>query len=570
VFLAKVYFGLFYDVDREASPDARLEAETSPEITAAALQGFIAGLRSTEIPSAIMIGEAHAESKGYELGYVILAGMDILAARSIADVLALPQRTLECALPFHYVNLTERQRTWITSLISALPEFVADVLAAFWRPQLARESTNIPALYELAHEAIMEPVARRVSLDLLSQFPSAPEANLELLLHAALCHAEPSDFLVLARHVLAGNASLNVENRTLWCATAFILNSSEFKEQLAQHIGGSAEQAARLLQFVCPSLGVKRDIQYPLPSDAVAFLVAITGRIFQPQDLGGGGWLGLHSRGEASSSVRSLIFRLGKDRTREAAEALAELHDDSGLMAWRPDIAYIREDQARQRRESAFRYPSVGEVIETLNQGRPANEADLQALVSSHLYALRAELRDGPTDGWKAMWNVDPHEKPMVPRPENNCRDRLLEHLKLRLARLDVATEREGDYAEHKRADIKAIFGALNLPVEIKRHNHEDLWTAPVQQLKKLYTRDPGTAGRGIYLVLWFGIEVAPIPVPPDEIARPQTPSELEAALLQVLPASDREAIEIIVFDCAPRERDRRTVEAGQATQAQP
>jgi hypothetical protein len=151
------------------------------------------------------------------------------------------------------------------------------------------------------------------------------------------------------------------------------------------------------------------------------------------------------------------------------------------------------------------------------------------------------------------MWNVDSYEKPTEPRPENNCRNRLLDLLRPRLFTVDVAAEPEGSYAEHKRADIKVITGPMNLPVEIKRHYHADLWTAPGEQLKKLYVRDPGTAGRGIYLVLWFGIEVNPVPNPPVGSIPIQGPSQLEEALIQTLQHCDRESIEIIVIDCSSR-----------------
>lgn len=267
----------------------------------------------------------------------------------------------------------------------------------------------------------------------------------------------------------------------------------------------------------------------------------------------GSGYLGRHSTEEATTSVRSLIYRLGKHLTHDAFQALVRLQDDPSLVAWRDELAFVLADQARQRRELAFKYPLVAQVIETLNQGRPANAADLQALTSSYLSDLHADLRNGPTDGWKAMWNVDRYGKPTEPRPENDCRDRLLDLLRPRLLPIGVAAEPEGHYAEDKRADIKAITGSLNLPVEIKRHYHADLWTAPCEQLKALYARDPGTADRGIYLVLWFGAEVAPLPSPPHGIASPQTPSELEAALFKTLPQSDRELIEIIVIDLARR-----------------
>lgn len=551
VYLAKIYFGLFYDLDRESQPRDRLTAFTTPEIAATALDGFVAALQRPDIPSPKMIGELEAESKEYIIGFPVLAGLDVLASNSFADVLSLPELTLQSGLAFHYANLTERKREWVDRLIESLPNLAADALAAYWRPHLARDSKHIPGLYELAHEEVMKPIAQRVSLILLKDYANSQEDNLQLLLHAATRNGDPTELVTLARNILADTSAISDENRTLWYAVAFVLDHNEVRHRLANHIGERKEQAARLLTFLCPSLGIKSGIQYPLSLDTLVSLIALTGPLFHPKDLGASGWLGLHSSSEAATLVRSLIYRLGKNLTHEAAWALAQLHNNPSLAAWRGEIAYILADQARQRREFAFKYPSVLQVIETMNQGRPANAADLQALVSSHLLALRAELRDGPTDGWKSMWNVDSYGRPTEPRPENDCRDRLLELLRLRLLPLGVVPEPEGHFAEDKRADIKVIIGSLNLPVEIKRHYHEDLWTAPCEQLKKLYARDPGTAGRGIYLVLWFGVEVSPAPSPPPGSTQARTPSELEEALIQALTHSDRESIEIIIIDCA-------------------
>ena len=60
---------------------------------------------------------------------------------------------------------------------------------------------------------------------------------------------------------------------------------------------------------------------------------------------------------------------------------------------------------------------------------------------------------------------------------------------------------------EDKRSDIKVSFGGatrFNVPIEIKKDNHDDLWTAIREQLVARYVRDPGTEGYGIYLVFWF------------------------------------------------------------------
>lgn len=554
-FLAKLYFGLFTDVDRNLTPDARLVAETTEEIALAAQEGFIAALHAPDIPTPRMIGELEANGRKYEIGYPILAGMDLLTSQAMLDMSSLPESTLLSALAFHYANLTEGQHEWIKDLIESQPDLAAEALKGYWRPHLEQNSPNIPGLYDLADEK-MESVARRISLDLLKDYPNTLEGNLEIMLHAAVPYASPAEMLALVRHVLTDHATLKDENKTLWFAAAYILNSNEFKDSLAQHIGAREDGAARLLSFVCGSRRINRDLHYPLSVNALASLIAITGHIFYPSDLDGDGWLGLlYSRGEAAISVRSLIYRLGKEFSIEATEVLVHLQDDLQLMEWRSYIASVLADQTRQRRELAFEYPSVDQIIQTLNQGRPANAADLQALISSHLHSLCAYLQDGPTDGWKGMWNVDRYAKPTAPRPENDCRDRLLEYLCPRLISVGVAAEPEGHYAEDKRADIKALTGSMNLPIEIKRHYHPDLWTAPREQLQKLYARDPGTAGRGIYVVLWFGIEKYRVPKTPAGIDPPKTSFALETALTQVLPESDRELIEIIVINCAMRKK---------------
>ena len=56
-----------------------------------------------------------------------------------------------------------------------------------------------------------------------------------------------------------------------------------------------------------------------------------------------------------------------------------------------------------------------------------------------------------------------------------------------------------------KRSDIRVSFNRFDVPVEIKRSCHPDVWAAVRSQLIAKYTREPRAAGHGIYLVFWFG-----------------------------------------------------------------
>ena len=220
------------------------------------------------------------------------------------------------------------------------------------------------------------------------------------------------------------------------------------------------------------------------------------------------------------------------------------------MVAYAEKISHASVVQLRNRRDVEFRPPTLDQVVETLQGGRPMNARDLQALVADHIRGLAKELQHGPTDPFRIFWNVDSRGRPRDPRPEDVCRDHLLDYLSLVLARAGVALEPEGHYARNKRSDIKAIIPPLNLPVEIKRHYHRDLWNAPEQQLQKLYTRDPGTEGYGIYLVLWFDeVQGRRMPLPPQGIARPATADELEDALQCIIQDETRTTIDVIVVD---------------------
>jgi hypothetical protein len=557
VYLANLYFGRFYDVAQDTAPTDRLTEWTTPEIATVALEGFEACLRAPNIPTSSMIGESDAQGTQFTICFPILAGMDVLANRSMTELLSVPDSTLQSALAFHYASLANRERDWVNHLVKSLPDLAAEALMSYWRPHLAKTSKHILGLYGLAHEDVMKSVAQRVSITLLKNYPNAQEENLELLLHAALRHGDRRELLSLSKHVLAHHAPLTEENRTLWYAVTFALDHDSVISELAEHTKGKAELAARVLSFLCPSRGAKSDTPYPLSIAALASLITVMGSIFHPRNPRGIGWLAIHGPEGAADTVRSLIHRLGKELTREATLALSELQDNPDLAEWFDEIAYVRANQARQRRDYVFKHHNVAEVIDILNQGPPANAADLQAVVMSHLHAIAEELRHGSTDGWKGMWNVDSYGKPIQPRPENECRDRLLDLLRPRLFPIGVAAEPEGHYAEDTRADIKAIIAAINLPIEIKRHFHSDIWTAPLDQLTKLYTRDPGAAGRGIYLVFWFGIDAGSIPTRPTGETEIQTAVQLEAELLETLQPSERELLNIIVIDCAPRSAAR-------------
>jgi hypothetical protein len=144
-------------------------------------------------------------------------------------------------------------------------------------------------------------------------------------------------------------------------------------------------------------------------------------------------------------------------------------------------------------------------VCNVLQGGRPADIQELKALFIADIDDAAQDIRHSNVDKFRVYWTGGRHQLGS-PRDEESCRDRLIDYLRDRLSRLDIAVEPEGHMAQDKRADIVLLAGAnIKLPVEIKKDTHPDLWIAPQSQLERLYTRDPHAAGHGVYLVLYFG-----------------------------------------------------------------
>jgi hypothetical protein len=96
-YLARIWFGLFADLDHELQPHERLQSETNDEIASAATSAFGAVLRHSGMLAPSAIGETNATLRSYAMGYAVLAGMDIVAARSTDELVRLLAEFPSCS-----------------------------------------------------------------------------------------------------------------------------------------------------------------------------------------------------------------------------------------------------------------------------------------------------------------------------------------------------------------------------------------------------------------------------------------------------------------------------------------
>jgi hypothetical protein len=280
---------------------------------------------------------------------------------------------------------------------------------------------------------------------------------------------------------------------------------------------------------------------------ALGALVQLIGNFYTPYSPEETGWE--TPEVEAADFVSRLIARLGSLPGQDAADTLHALSADRELQSWHLALRRAQYEQHAVQREASFRHPDIRQVSETLNNQSPANAADLAALVTEVLRDMAYRIRHGNTDDYRQFWNEDSRRHLTEAKHEDACRDALLSDLKQRLAPLRIDAVPEGHYADDNRADIRVAFNGVdgfNVPVEIKKNTHEDLWRAIHDQLIAKYTRDPGAHGFGVYLVFWFGAEGTPLP---PSGSRPRNADELEQRLQAALSVDESREISISVID---------------------
>lgn len=553
--LARHYSGFYVDSDKELSPYQRLVENTNPEIAAAALEGFRAALYRDDIPTPSDIALSRLKNKSFYIGLPLLIGMNIISAEEPYAIFALPEATLKSAIAFHYVERDDKEPSWlngVNGILGLRQELVADAFHDFWAPQLKARREHVDGIYELYHKSEMAFIASTVTIPLLAEYPNCHDSSLEYLLWAALHHSRLPDLLELTRKVLRQPGTVKGKQRGLWFSTGFVISPEEYGSQLKKFVGSDKDRACSLLKHVTGSMkSYQKGNISALDHTMLGMIIEIVANVIAPFDRTQKTDAYVTNVESASRTIDTLIDKLRGMTEKGAGDVLKHLILLQTLKPWHKYLLHALAIQQQNCREAAFRYPTTKQVIETIRGGKPANLPDLKELVLDRLKTLRDEFRNGPLDGYKDFWNLDSYGRAKEAIPENDCRDRLLGRLKHLLSKQDIQAEPEGHFAEDKRADIKVQFSSLVLPIEIKRHYHKDIWTAPEEQLHKRYSRDPGADGHGIYLVFWFGIDFRKAPKAPSNIKSPVSAAEMEEEIKITIPEAIKDKIDVIVFDCS-------------------
>ena len=331
---ARAYLGLFYDIDNQIAPAERIDLLANPELAESIRAGFIATLQRSDLPSVKAIVTACHAEENLSIGFVVLAGMDLLAKSDRPQILKLNEANLHAAICFHLTTSTFHHNDWYKQLLLEQPELVGDALLSMWRILLQKKSSLLPGLHEITGHEKYHKVLSYVLVPLLNDWSECRAKELSVLLGHALIKTTHSDLLQVAKNMLATAESLPVRNHVYWMATAFIIEPQTYGQELINFMGQEKMKLLPLLDYVLSILSGE-NASVTLSSMGYAYLVRCLAVRFTPQEDNYG------NLGDITMKVLWLFYQLSRDQSEQGQEALQWLQKIRVLKLYKDVFAHM-------------------------------------------------------------------------------------------------------------------------------------------------------------------------------------------------------------------------------------
>ncbi|OTT68056.1 hypothetical protein CAT75_16900 [Acinetobacter baumannii] len=540
---AKAYLKMFSDIDSKPAPHQCIAAWLSDEISNICMEGF-ENFLTNSIPEvkAEDILEIRKEGKVYNECFILIVALAERIRKKIG-LSDLPNERLFAGY-FTLMNHRYDQDVKIPEVFEEIENellrrgLLEEALQLFYEPLFHSRFTHIQGLTNILRGAKYKNFNIELAKRWMDKFPFI-ELNSESELIDSLLYAGQFDFL---KKFLSQRTKLeNVEQKKNWIGIGLIIDFEETIKQFQKELsdrdfiwtirdrlnGRYLENKASLQLSVNLLEWIINTFRYEYPE--VGYPRGVYSGDRQPWD--------------AADFLKGIVAQLAKNPSDEASRVLERLKN-SEQDSYTDLIKTLQYEQKQIRVESLYTPPTIEQIKAISEDLPPQSISDLQAFILEELAVVQAKIRSDDAESWRGFY--DDNAKPYK---EERCRDHLIGLL--RQGSNEVVYEVEVHEADDKEADIACTVGQLRLPIEVKGQWHPELWTGADNQLNKLYAQDWRAEGRGIYLVLWFGLRTdnkklksrgkgKPIPTAADQ---------LKAMLIENSQAAKSGQIEIVVLD---------------------
>ena len=531
---SEVYVGRFVGATDE--PVMRLRETYEEDVVELILRGFEAVLRSNDIPKLTRLSVAHAKGTHYSSHKVLMCGLSerLRIGRSLEEI---DRTVLAKGLIGVDVFLLDEDRRGLPPLREPLEAALFADARSFnefqslrFLPFFKRPNRRPHGLYSFAEGTSFRQERLNLLQNWLAHFDDL-ELEWQRLAVITLLKAGRGEEI---KTIAAQKRSAVYPNRNTllyWLSLEVALGDTDVPERFLQD---DSYRIFTLGKFEATLISEER----------LAALIStgrnVWPRCFPPR----GSSSGRHNAWDASKIIDGWIEALAGRPTDAAGVVLQDLKR-APADSYSEYLHHKSAEHSQLLVETVYEPISIEALAAAVDQTAPRTPDDLRAVVLDGLKETETYIRGSDTTPLDAYWEGE------VPRDENTCRDRFIDHFRAQHAgKLVEIPERLATHS--KRADISFLSNGLELPCEAKGQWHKDLWTAPRNQLDKQYTSLPNAHERGIYLVFWFGQSVPKgkrISPHPEGLPTPTLASELQCLLQANLTPAERARLDVVVID---------------------
>ena len=374
---AKAYLGMFYVIDKELPSKEKVKLLANNELAEAIFEGFLSSLNKTDFPAIEEIGHALAEKKEFAEGYVVLAGLDLIARKSLSDISNINLEMIEKAIGFHFSNKSGHTNIWFDYLLTEKKNKIIPAICKYWSSVLKNNASYLPGRnYVLGEKPDIEITQKSVLL-LLENWHRCKVKTLSQLLHLAFKYSNANDFLMVCERILDNDENLNERARLYWIASAYLLSPDKYFSKLSAYVGRVKLKIMPLLDFI--TLIMSSKINVDLNAKIVSQLLRMIAPVFPPQQhiYGAIGELDINSK-----NVMLMFYFLASAKDENTISEIKVLRKARVMKIYSAVIDNVLELQMRRKNSKEFSFPDFNEYIDALVsnnclQGR-SNKFDLR------------------------------------------------------------------------------------------------------------------------------------------------------------------------------------------------
>lgn len=374
---AKAYLGMFYVIDKELVVKEKVKLLANEELADAIFSGFLSSLNRKNLPTVEQVGHALAEQQEFAEGYVILAGLDIIAKKSLTEINKLDSDLIEKAIGFHFSNKSGYHDVWFDYLMTEHKDKVIPAISKYWAAMLKNKATYLPGKDLVLGDTPDIEITQHCILPLLKNWTHCKAKTLSQLLHLAFRYGDVPELLSICEQVLELDENLSERARLYWVASAYLISPDKYFAKLSNYVGRVKLKVMPLLDFIILVMSDKTKVNINV--EIIVQLLRMIAPVFPPQHhiYGAIGALDINSK-----NVMLMFYYLLCLNSTDVVTEIKSLRKARVMKIYLPVIDDLLALHLREINEEGFIIPSFESYIKKLVengclQGR-SNKFDLR------------------------------------------------------------------------------------------------------------------------------------------------------------------------------------------------